>query len=153
MGNCTKCIHPKGENRQRVHGYCSRYWYTAIFVGSTPAGSCRRPASTASTSDGCRRIKRHRIIALLPGSARDAAGVWWRSCSTNLFVNWREWGKQTTYPQAMYTVSAPVKSLSMTSISERSAPRFPYPHSHGRPVSSSNVDGDPTRESQSCFCM
>ena len=26
MGNCTKRILPRGENRRRIHGCCSRYW-------------------------------------------------------------------------------------------------------------------------------
>ena len=41
--------------------------------------------------------------------------------------------RKSVYPQAMYTFSAPVKSLSMTSTSSAPALKLPYPLLHERP--------------------
>lgn len=82
-----------GEN-EKVSDYI--YWYMGICAGSTPAGNWRRHASTGSTSNGCWRIGKRRITALLPGSAPGVAGMWWRICSTSLSASWKAWGKQTT---------------------------------------------------------
>ena len=64
-GKLYEAYSSKGENRRRIHGCCSRYWYTAICAGSTPAASWRRPVGTALTSDGGWRIKKRRIHSTL----------------------------------------------------------------------------------------